>query len=225
MKKKLIFSLVALILLAFPFASAAAIHGTVYDLELNELKNAVVEINTQPAQKVLAKDGTYSFAVQNGNYTIKARWNDIATEEQIIVGNDGDFVFDLFLIPNLEGDGLENDIDFGVLEERSGKVWLVISIVAGILLVVGGFIYLLLKKKKAQREEQKTAIEQPPEMIMLIVETLQKNEGRMTQKDLRKELPQLTEAKISLGLTELEAKGKVERIKKGRGNVVIWKGG
>ncbi len=33
----------------------------------------------------------------------------------------------------------------------------------------------------------------------------------------------LSEAKISLILTELEHKGKVEKIKKGRGNVILLK--
>ena len=31
-----------------------------------------------------------------------------------------------------------------------------------------------------------------------------------------------SEAKISLVLTELEAKGKIKKIKKGRGNIIIW---
>jgi len=38
---------------------------------------------------------------------------------------------------------------------------------------------------------------------------------------LRKEMLYLSEAKISLILTELEHKGKIEKIKKGRGNVIV----
>jgi predicted HTH transcriptional regulator len=50
-----------------------------------------------------------------------------------------------------------------------------------------------------------------------------KEEGnRTTQKDIRKKFP-LSEAKISLMIAELEAKGKVEKIKKGRGNIIVIK--
>jgi len=48
-----------------------------------------------------------------------------------------------------------------------------------------------------------------------------KKEKRTTQKDLRKEIP-LSEAKISLIVTELEDKGKIRKIKKGRGNILIF---
>ena len=47
-----------------------------------------------------------------------------------------------------------------------------------------------------------------------------KQEKRTTQKDIRKEFP-VSEAKISLILTELESKGKIKKIKKGKTNVVI----
>jgi uncharacterized membrane protein len=48
-----------------------------------------------------------------------------------------------------------------------------------------------------------------------------KKEKRMTQKDLRKEIP-LSEAKISLVISDLESKGKIRKIKKGRGNILIF---
>jgi uncharacterized membrane protein len=44
--------------------------------------------------------------------------------------------------------------------------------------------------------------------------------GRVTQKDIRKKFP-LSEAKISLVVTELESKELVKRIKKGRANIVV----
>ena len=51
---------------------------------------------------------------------------------------------------------------------------------------------------------------------------IKRHGGRATQKELRRELP-LSEAKISLLLTELEHRKKIEKIKKGRGNVVVLK--
>jgi uncharacterized membrane protein len=50
-----------------------------------------------------------------------------------------------------------------------------------------------------------------------------KNEKRITQKDIRKQLPD-SEAKISLVISELESKGIVKKIKKGRGNIIIYVG-
>ena len=46
---------------------------------------------------------------------------------------------------------------------------------------------------------------------------------RITQKEVRAEIP-LSEAKISLMISEMEHKGLVEKIKKGRGNILIYKG-
>ena len=44
----------------------------------------------------------------------------------------------------------------------------------------------------------------------------------MTQKDIRKSIP-FSEAKVSLILADLEHTGKIEKIKKGRGNIIILK--
>lgn len=46
-------------------------------------------------------------------------------------------------------------------------------------------------------------------------------EKRITQKELRKNIP-LSEAKISLVITELESLGKIRKIKQGRGNIIIF---
>ena len=52
---------------------AATVYGTVYDLSLKKLDNAVVEMNTSPKQQMVTKNGTYSFDVSNGLYTIEAQ--------------------------------------------------------------------------------------------------------------------------------------------------------
>jgi uncharacterized membrane protein len=46
------------------------------------------------------------------------------------------------------------------------------------------------------------------------------HEGRITQKDLRMRL-NCSEAKASLMITDLEDRGLVKKVKKGRGNVII----
>ena len=56
----------------------------------------------------------------------------------------------------------------------------------------------------------------------IILKILIQEGGRTTQKGIRKQI-QLSEAKISLMIAELEHKGIIEKIKKGRGNIIILK--
>lgn len=46
--------------------------------------------------------------------------------------------------------------------------------------------------------------------------------GRIAQAELRKELP-YSEAKVTLMLADLEDRGYIRKIKKGRGNIIIQK--
>ena len=48
-----------------------------------------------------------------------------------------------------------------------------------------------------------------------------KKQERITQKELRKSIP-LSEGKISLIISDLEHNGKIRKIKKGRGNILIF---
>ncbi|MHC1566853.1 MAG: helix-turn-helix transcriptional regulator [Candidatus Syntropharchaeia archaeon] len=59
-----------------------------------------------------------------------------------------------------------------------------------------------------------------PEDLKEVISIIQQNGGRITQKELRKKLS-LSEAKISLMITDLENRGLVTKIKKERGNVII----
>src|SRR3989338_3109061 len=91
---------------------SATIHGTVYDLSLKKSTNAKVEINTSPKQAVVAANGTYSFNVPNGKYSLKAsviQKNEVLSfvEENITVSQNGNYVLDLILFPNVD-EGLED---------------------------------------------------------------------------------------------------------------------
>jgi uncharacterized membrane protein len=97
-------------------------------------------------------------------------------------------------------------------------------IALGFVLVFGLFVYknykkFLSKKKGTAKEQDSKEEEYSTDKIL---QALKKQGGRATQKDIRKEIP-LSEAKISLMIAELEHKGKVEKIKKGRGNIIILK--
>ena len=59
-----------------------------------------------------------------------------------------------------------------------------------------------------------------PDDLREVIRIIEKSGGRITQLDLRKALP-YSEAKVSLMITDLENRGIVKKIKKGRGNVLI----
>jgi len=217
MKKGLI---LLILVLALPLVSAATLHGTIYDFELNQLEKVVLEINTKPAQKYLSTDGTYSLQVPIGNYKLTAKQvnSDLYTEENLTVAEEGDYSYDLFLIPdeNSTSDILSDldytdnmDEDISALNNYS--FWLTFSIVILILIAIIS-LFIIRKKKHEEISEDLTS------KVLAAI----KKEGRITQKELRKLFP-YSEAKISLIITELEHKGKIEKIKRGRSNVIILK--
>jgi len=56
-----------------------------------------------------------------------------------------------------------------------------------------------------------------------VLDVLKRSGNRLTQKELREKVSSVGEAKISLIVSELEQMGKVKKIKKGRGNIIILK--
>ena len=81
------------------------------------------------------------------------------------------------------------------------------------------------KRAKEEPEEKKEEIKEEKETINdlnQIIKIIKDEGGRATQKEIRKKIP-LSEAKISLMIAELEHEGKVKKIKKGRGNIIILK--
>ena len=63
-------------------------------------------------------------------------------------------------------------------------------------------------------------IDKLPRDLKEIIGILEKSGGRMTQKDLRARL-NCSEAKVSLMVTDLEDRGLVHKVKKGRGNIIL----
>lgn len=226
-KPRILFYLLSAIFLA-SLANAATIHGTVYDLSLKKVDNARVEINTSPRQFKVAQNGTYSFNVPNGIYRIKAQLvqkNDVvaSVEENITISQDGSYILDLILFPNVE-EGIEDpgiDINGSVIDESNNdKIFFIGFIVLFALGIAVAAVYFLKTRKKGneldiEKQNENEGIEQ-------VVKIIKQEGGRTTQKDIRKQIP-LSEAKISLMIAELEHKGIVEKIKKGRGNIIILK--
>jgi len=51
---------------------SAAIYGTIYDFSLDKAKDVRVEIDTEPRQFYISKDGSYAFNVPNVDYKVAA---------------------------------------------------------------------------------------------------------------------------------------------------------
>jgi len=207
----------------------ATLKGTVYNSNLNAEVNVLVEVNTEPAQRFLSKDGTYSFDLPKGSYNITASKLDQRVSADIAIAQDGEYVYDLFLMPEM---GTEeefwNEVDpvvsEDILEESSPLSWWWVVLGAGILLFLGGVIYYIKKGSSVvEKPLEKGPETAEPGYLEEAISVIKKHGGRIYQTELRKEMMHLSESKISLVLTELEHKGKIEKIKKGRGNAIILK--
>lgn len=200
-----------ILLLLIPLVNAATITGTIYDLELNEVSNVLIEIDTIPAQKLVSKSGSYLIEVPNGDYTLKASKDDLLTIETITIKDTGNYNLDLFLFEDLSSDEALLEEELTVNEDLNNidptPIW---PIVVGFFLVIGFYLVLRSKQVKSNKDEN------------VVLDILKKHGGRITQKDLRKEIP-LSEAKVSLMIAELESEGKLKKIKKGRSNILILK--
>ncbi len=212
-----------LLLLSMPLTYAAQIYGNLYNWEtLEPLSGVVVEINTTPEQVLVSRDGSYSFSVPGGSYLLKARYYEnnllkLETEEELEVPQNGSYRIDLILFPTLEEELLFDDIDVSILEEgkQSNSYLFMLIVVFIILAIFAGYLYL----KRRRKEEEPEPL---PEDLVQVLEIIRKEGGRVKQSELRKRLG-CSEAKLSLMLTDLEHRGKIKKIKKGRGNIVILK--
>jgi uncharacterized membrane protein len=222
---KIIFCLLFAVILAYS-VSAATISGTVYNMNLEKQSNAVIGINTEPMQTFVAKNGTYTFNVNPGEYTIiafKSNGENLEVSQDIVIKDGGDYVLDLILFPSIrDEEELLNITQYDFGDKYFSKTdYLVYWIIAGLVLIsfLAAAVFILKPKKKEEKQETLKEIVETTDIAEKVLSFIKKEGGRVTQKDIRKEFPS-SEAKISLIITELEHKGKIEKIKKGRGNIV-----
>ncbi len=208
-----------LLLLLLPGVFAATLHGNVYDVDFNLLKDVVVKIDTVPEQTLVSKDGSYSFEVPNGDHSLtasiaKGQSLQPYAQEYISIDAEGTYVVDLFTFPEFgEEEELDiQDIDVDVPETPDHFPWRYVFLG---MMVIGALLFWFSKKRSAQEEPVAQDLEQ-------ICALLKSEGGRINQKDLRKSIP-LSEAKISLMVTELESKGRIQKIRKGRANILLLK--
>lgn len=97
----------AFITLGVPFLTdsniTATVHGSTYAWDtLEPLNDTVININSNPPQSIVAKNGMYSFELSPGDYIITARYyqNNTLTyskETTFKIEDKGSYVFDLLL--------------------------------------------------------------------------------------------------------------------------------
>ncbi|MBT4870233.1 MAG: hypothetical protein HON47_01530 [Candidatus Diapherotrites archaeon] len=239
---KLFLILFFLVLLNVSFS--ATITGEVFEwYNFEKLDEVIVEINTSPIQRDISTEGVYSFEAPLGEYAIHAEYYEkgdlIYTDDQnVIITNEGNFVIDLIMFPVLDFD--EEIIDFDLddinleegIIEKEDKVedysGLIISFIVLIILLILLFLAskdMLPKTKKEKRIELRKSqnTDDLDKYARQVLELLKKRGNRLTQKEIRDVITEIGEAKISLIIAELEAIGKVKKIKKGRGNIIILK--
>ncbi|MFH2028317.1 MAG: winged helix-turn-helix transcriptional regulator [Nanoarchaeota archaeon] len=210
------FMYLLMFIITLHIASAAILHGSIYDSKLNRLNNVVVEVNSSSPQVFVSKEGQYSFVLEPGDYNIHATYqisgsNYLYTEHNLTITKDSYIQKDLLLRP------VQNkDMPTGAAIGAGGLVSysILISIAAVILIIILGVT--VYKFKFATPEVKPEPISQNNDILKILDE----EGGRTTQKEIRKKIP-LSEAKISLMISELENDGVLKRIKKGRGNVII----
>ncbi len=212
-------------LLLISFVTATTLYGTVYSFDLEKRTNAIVTVNTVPPQTKVAKDGTYSFDLPFGEYTITASYSENnelkeSVSENIQIQEQGSFILDLILFPSFEEEEeLLQEAEEDIAEHEYFKETNYLQIIIVIILVI--IIYFIIKYRKTIKKIVETT-EKPKvsDLADEVTSFIKKQSGRTTQKDIRKQFP-LSEAKISLVISELEEKNIVKRIKKGRGNIIV----
>jgi len=227
-KRFLVFLLLLVSIFLVPCINAAEIYGTVYDMSLNPAMGAVIEVDSVPKQTNILKDGTYLFLLPVGEYVIKATYissyNVYSTEENITIVDEGRYIVDLIVFPDLSEESelllLSEDITLEEIYEDETKAfpWLYIILI----LVIVAAIFLFFKKRKPVKKTDEKILEEEIDPKDKIYEFIKQKGGRVTQKEIRKNFP-VSQASISLILTELENDGKLKKIKRGKGNIIILK--
>jgi uncharacterized membrane protein len=223
-------------LLAVP-GYAATIHGTVYDLSLEPM-DSFVEINSVPKQFYVAVNGTYEFNINPGNYLLKVNSTDGSTIESIDIVDDGDYIIDVVIGLDIDepivfdDDTTVTDISTGIndsshnnssnLSPNSSILSLTLGIIIIAILAVIVIILLISRSRTSKKFINKnipddTDISGLAERVLALI----REHSRITQKELRKMMP-YSEAKISLIVAELEHDGRIRKIKKGRGNILVY---
>ena len=157
---KALIILILFSLLIINNVSAATIHGSVYDISLNKVKDIIIEIDSVPVQRFISNDGSYSFELSNGDYRITAKIlpNTKIAEESININSDGSFNIDLFIDINIPESELLNDINEDYtkdlsIKENSNNIIKALGILIIFIIILYGFFYHKKKSKETENSD------------------------------------------------------------------------
>ncbi len=205
--------------------NAATIQGTAYYwFDLEPLPKTVVEIDTTPSQTMVATDGTYEFEVPLGSYTIKAMYYSgnvllYYAEENVDVLEPGTYQLDLILFPLPEENSIEDNEIVPQIETPAEGLGAGIAILIGVFSLAAVLAYYGVRRRPPKLTEPVRVVGLPAD-LSAVISILRQHGGRMEQRELRR-LLKCSEAKLSLMLADLESRGLVRKIKRGRGNIVV----
>lgn len=219
---------------------AVTLSGRAYGWEtLSPVQGAIVQImqnSSVVSQVVTDGRGEYGVNLAQGSYVLNTVYMEGSkviyfSHDEITIVSEEDTTFDIVLFPPTEEtipeielmDIPALDLDFYgnetlppiVGEEKADNSLYFILL----LIIIGGAVTPIVCRKKIPAKLEKTAL---PEELSKVVGIIKGEKGRMQQRELQKALG-LSAAKTSLLITDLEERGMVKRIKRGRGNVIILK--
>ena len=159
-----------LLTLGVPFLEdskiTATIHGATYSGDtLEPLNDTVINVNSNPPQSVVAKNGRYSFELVPGDYIIIANYYQNNTliyskETTLKIEGEGNYVFDLLLHPVSENQAIKtiedktnnvNSVNPAEKARNGSSTISYLGITFMILLLLGGGYILSRKHKKVRK--------------------------------------------------------------------------
>ena len=172
-------------------ADIATVHGVAYEWSTFEpLDNAIVAVNSTPAQSMVAKYGVYSFELANGTYQITASYYEgdqltFFAEDTIIVSDEGSYVLDLLLLPSYSSSEEQNTGSMGTESGSTQGNSLLIG--AGIVVVI---LLALLVSQLKRKPQTSVPVTKPkaPEVKAVAAEQEEKSPV-ITQEPLPEEVP------------------------------------
>jgi len=240
----LLIILVFITIILIPQVQGARVYGSIYDLNMNTINSVVVEVNSTPRQRHVSRYGGYSFELEPGKYLIQAtitqnsKTIEIAAEVVEVLNFEGEYIVDLFIYPDIV---LSNDQN-GVTVVRNNYITYILAFV--LIMALIGLIttsYFLYRKKKKKNISVEYNIQYPREEVdekvknieikvkseddaikKRILNLIKENNNELSQKEIRKKI-QLSESKISQVISVLTKEKQIEKIKKGRKNILIIK--
>jgi len=141
-------------------AQAATISGSAYEWgTLRPLGGVVFDITSIPPQTIVGENGTYSFALPNGKYTLTARYYEnnalrYATQKNITINTDGDYTLDLILSPVADSNQtpIPESNMFNVPSSQSAEIPKGLLDTLAIILLLGAFAAIIYGAKRIAKK-------------------------------------------------------------------------